>query len=150
MRSRIAKINVQYTFIILNINNMECLLLWSTWWSRYFMIITSISSIDHYRPRAMLSTHLLLDPSRASLLHLRCSLCARIPTRSLSHNYQFRQCSIQNYAYFNSVNKIHFTMMYGNYCHIFIQDFRQKFSPCILRVKCSYTLYTITVRNICW
>ena len=67
------------------------------------MIITSISSIDHYRPRAMLSTHFLLDPSRASLLHLRRSLCARIPTRSLSHNYQFRQCSIQNYAYFNTL-----------------------------------------------
>ena len=59
-------------------------------------------SLPANRPRAMLCTHLLFDPSRASLLHLRRSLCARIPTRTLSHISAYRQCSIQNYAYFNS------------------------------------------------
>ena len=28
------------------------------------------------------------------------------------------------------VNKINFTMMYGNYCYIFIENLPQKFSPC--------------------
>ena len=28
------------------------------------------------------------------------------------------------------VNKVHFTMLYHNYCYIFIENFRQKFSPC--------------------
>ena len=27
------------------------------------------------------------------------------------------------------VNKIHITMLYGNYCYIFIENFRQKFAP---------------------
>ena len=31
-----------------------------------------------------------------------------------------------------AVNKIHFTMLYGNYCYIFIENFPQKFSPCRL------------------
>ena len=30
------------------------------------------------------------------------------------------------------VNEIHFTMLYGNYCYIFIENFPQKFSPCSL------------------
>ena len=29
------------------------------------------------------------------------------------------------------VNKIHFTILYGNYCYIFIENFPWKFSPCI-------------------
>ena len=28
-------------------------------------------------------------------------------------------------------NKMHFTMLYGNYCYIFMENFSQKFSPCI-------------------
>ena len=28
------------------------------------------------------------------------------------------------------VNKISFTMLYGNYCYIIIDNFSQKFSPC--------------------
>ena len=28
------------------------------------------------------------------------------------------------------VNKINFTMLYGNYCYIIIDNFPQKFSPC--------------------
>ena len=31
------------------------------------------------------------------------------------------------------INKIYFTMLYGNYCYIFIENFPQKFSPCINR-----------------
>ena len=28
------------------------------------------------------------------------------------------------------VNKIHITMLYGNYCYIFMENFPRKFSPC--------------------
>ena len=28
------------------------------------------------------------------------------------------------------VNKINFTMLYGNYCYIIIENFPKKFSPC--------------------
>ena len=28
------------------------------------------------------------------------------------------------------VNKMHFTILYGNYCYIFIENSHQKFSPC--------------------
>ena len=34
------------------------------------------------------------------------------------------------------VNKMHFTMFYGNYCFIFIENFLQKFSAC--RVALNY------------
>ena len=34
------------------------------------------------------------------------------------------------------VNKIHFTMLYGNYCYIFIENFPQKFSPCSWSRNC--------------
>ena len=30
-------------------------------------------------------------------------------------------------------NKIYFTMLYGNYCYIFIENFSQKLSACILK-----------------
>ena len=30
------------------------------------------------------------------------------------------------------VNKIHITVLYGNYCYIFIENFPQKFSPCCI------------------
>ena len=30
------------------------------------------------------------------------------------------------------VDKINFTMLYGNYCYIIIEKFSQKFSPCIM------------------
>ena len=30
------------------------------------------------------------------------------------------------------VNKINFTILYGNYCYIFIENFPQKFSPCTI------------------
>ena len=33
-----------------------------------------------------------------------------------------------------AVNKINFTMLYGNYCYIIIKDFPQKFSPCGLKI----------------
>ena len=33
------------------------------------------------------------------------------------------------------VNKINFTMLYGNYCYIIIENLPQKFSPCSLVFK---------------
>ena len=38
-------------------------------------------------------------------------------------------------------NKIHFTILYGNYCYIFIENLPQKFSPCSIGVShnaCKY------------
>ena len=32
------------------------------------------------------------------------------------------------------VNKINFTMLYGNYCYLFIENFPQKVSPCTIFV----------------
>ena len=52
-------------------------------------------------------------------------------------------------------NKIHFTMLYGNYCYIFIENFPQKFSPCTLRKIYGIFYYILyfpegtTVLNIC-
>ena len=31
------------------------------------------------------------------------------------------------------VNKINFTILYGHYCYINIENFSQKFSPCVFR-----------------
>ena len=38
----------------------------------------------------------------------------------------------------NGVNKIYFTMLYGNYCYIFIENFPQKFSPCRMMTKITF------------
>ena len=41
----------------------------------------------------------------------------------------------------NGVNKINFTMLYGNYCYIIIENFPQKFSPC--RLQCTADILSI-------
>ena len=34
-----------------------------------------------------------------------------------------------------SVNKIYFTMLYRNYCYIFLENFPQKFSSCNMKIS---------------
>ena len=36
------------------------------------------------------------------------------------------------------VDKIKFTMLYGNYCYIITENFPKKFSPCILKAPTKF------------
>ena len=44
------------------------------------------------------------------------------------------------------VNKISFTMLYGNYCYIIIENFPKKFSPCI--IHCNWNIVETFLSNI--
>ena len=50
------------------------------------------------------------------------------------------------------VNKMHFTMLYGNYCYIFIENIPKKFSPCSNENKnlvgTAFQHYKIVIRII--
>ena len=46
------------------------------------------------------------------------------------------------------VNKINFTMLYGNYCYIIIENFPKKFSPCSSQRKQEIRDYHIAIRTI--
>ena len=46
------------------------------------------------------------------------------------------------------VNKINFTMLYGNYCYIFIKNFPQKFSPCSVNINCTQKTITVGTSRI--
>ena len=44
------------------------------------------------------------------------------------------------------VKKIHFTMLYGNYCYIFIENFPKKFSPCAMTLPNYYDFKTFLTK----
>ena len=48
------------------------------------------------------------------------------------------------------VNKINFTMLYGNYCYIIIENFPQKFSPCMQLYITEQTVKRIVQRPTLW
>ena len=48
------------------------------------------------------------------------------------------------------VKKIHITMLYSNYCYIFIENFPHKFSPCgklVMHVCCQYGIVLLPMTS---
>ena len=45
------------------------------------------------------------------------------------------------------VTKINFTMLYGNYCYIIIENFPQKFSPCTIIFNTASTMTNLSLNS---
>ena len=84
-----------------------------------------------------------IDTHTQKLIH--CAAIFTIPYRNYysPHSEWISLNSMGKIA--KGVKKINFTMLYGNYCYIIIENFSKKFSPCICPIQAQNFSFFINV-----